>query len=322
MYNIVMEEIKASPAENKSKKLTKKQIIGIVAIVLGAIFAVAGLVTVFVLNFSKVVPSKVTFIDNAGQIYCQAAANDNYNGYKFKFKYDEGQFEVISDSSLLRVDTLDQLKQIGLGKKYEVSVCYRGEVEGGNSDYSEPINWQYYKYLDTPSLKVDASSIVWDKIDGADYYMVYFSASSLDSIKVTQNKIDFSALPMGKRNILVIACSDQEYLKQSLKAGTLGQPVEITHTLLPFVKATLTGTTLEITARQEVNIVEVRIGDKSYFVQDFKKLETGYVYQKDISSILGNAQKVEVRPSSDNKYLLYDPSQENDGFTQVTIQES
>ena len=315
MYNIVMEEIKSSPAGKN--KFTKKQIIGIVAIILCAAFAVTGLVTVFVINFNKIVPPQLKSLSVNGELYLQATANDNFFGYRFKFvsNEDKNVIEKNSTSALLKVSDVEGL-EVG---KYQVSVCYLGEVEGGNSDFSEPINWQYFKYLDTPTLKIEGSSIVWDKVDGADYYMVYFSASSLDSIKVIQNKIDFSSLPMGKRNILVIACSDQENLKQSLKAGSLSEPVEITHTLLPFEKATLSGTILEITASQEVKLVEIRIGDKSYFVQDFKKLETG-TYQKDISSILGNAEKVEVRPASNNKYLIYDTSKENGGFTQVTIQ--
>lgn len=289
---------------NKTKKLSKKQIWGFVAFGVIMLCIFVAFTTIFILNFNKTIPERVKFVDEQGQIYCLAQANDNFEGYRFSFDDGKNKLTFESKSSVLHIN---QLQGLTFGTNYNVSVCYLGEIEGGNSEESGITTWQYYTYLDAPVAEIDADTITWQSVENADFYEVVWISDKINKITVTTNYVNFNQLTPGVIDVQVIARSNREYFRPTIKPLT--KNFTITQELSQFSSVTLsqTSNTLIIVGRDKVDTIEININGKSYLSEKFSVSVAGgvYTYRVDISSIMVANAQIGAKPVSNNKYITY-----------------
>lgn len=297
-------------------KVSKKQIIGVICFAVCAILALGGIITAFVLNFTKTVPSQLRFLDREGEFYFQAVPNDNYFGYIFKFYNVDTKQEYLfsQDDSLLYVNDLEGLE---LGATYQVSVCYKGEVEGGNTEFSRPYNYTMYKYLGTPQVSIKEDSIEWDPVEDAREYKVYYGDTNLLIKTTEETSIGFEQLPVGKRKIIISAVSDKKYLYESLKPAVV-EPT-VTHEVAQFVSVTFSQQTnlLQIVSKDRFVAVDIKIGESVKRAEEFDVINNSngtFTFTINIAAIVGDSVDISAKPVPKLPYYVY-----KGDFTKATI---
>lgn len=315
MYNKYMNEASFdvknnSAAAKKGKNGLSKKLITIIILSISAVLLVCGLAIIFILNFNKTIPDKVSFFDIGDHIYAQAQTNDNFNGYRFLFenKINKEKFTVDSQSSIVDLSAVDKLKP---NTVYNVSVCYLGDIEGGNSEYSKAIEWKYYTYLQAPVLQENDNIISWNEVQDAEAYIVYSPTNMFNSITVYTNSISKDRLPAGKYTINVVSksLSNPDGFKQSLSASSL--EIEVHKTLQPFEKVEYYegDKLIVITATELVDSIQIYIDGNQYIVNDFNiEYNTDhntdvYKYTINIIALGVNPTIVGAKPYSDNPYI-------------------
>ncbi len=295
----------------KAPKTTKAQIIGVSIFALCVVLAVVALIIVIVLNSNKTIPAQVKFVENGRQISVQAKANDNFNGYRFKFVDIEAKQEFTFNSSS-NVMLVSDKQEIKVGRTYSVSVCYTTEPEGGNSEYSKAITWQAYKFLDTPTgfnLDLVNNRLTWNKVEDADYYNVYYTTDIFNTIKCQNNYLDLSMqqLPAGEFYVTVSAFSEKGYLKASYVSSE--QQVIIHKQLSPFESAVRNGESIAIRSKDLIEFVEVKVEGEEKITK-INPILTGFIgglsYSINIAILnIENGKQIYVRPGSSNGYITY-----------------
>ena len=299
-----MVEINQDNSLAKAPKTTKKQMLVVGVFAVSVLLVIVALIVVVSLNVNKTIPSMPKIFDSQGKVYCQAEANDNFLGYRFKF--DDGKNAITFDSKDNLLD-LQDVNAVKVGVNYKVSVCYLAEMEGGNSEYSKSFDWVCYAYLSSPVLVKGEDKIDWADIEGADYYNVYYSSNKLDVIKCMSSEILFDKLPAGEVAISVVAVSNFDYYKPSLTPSQMS--LTINKQLKPFssINYNSSNNMLSIRGEDKVDLIEISLDGQSYFVKDFSVQGGGlvYTYTINLSAVIGHATRIGARPASDNPYISY-----------------
>ena len=295
--------------EVKKKPISKEKLWLIVG---GSVIGVAiliGILLAFLLNYNSTAPDKVQITNQEIQ-YFSVNANDNYHGYRFVFQSENDKIiEVESKTNVISINDVHGLVE---GTKYQISACYRGQTEGANSDYSQPVSWVCTFILATPELEYNEETYIlsWNKVGKADYYnVIVMQGSQTTTYKnITENSFDLNQVQGGKLKIYVCALSTNAYLNQSYFAEF---ELDFHRVLKPFESATVSKSNYELTIVGQQNVTEITINIGQY-VYDYcvtpTMTEGKYVYEISLASYASEIDTnavITVKPSAD-EYNIFE----------------
>lgn len=271
----------------------------ILTIVLGCIIGmmlIAGGTTAFIINYNVSITPALEILDTGTQVFAKTDANVDYEGYRFKFEAEKISFTIDSASNVLE---LSNNSRIVPGTKYQISVCYLGEIDGSNTVYSEPIDWLSYDYLRMSNISLQEDTIIWEPVEGADYYYIYSAAETTSLMHVTTNQVDIKNLPAGQHEIYIAAFSAKTFYKQSQPSNHIS--VKVVQEYEPFLSLTLDVNQFLLTglSNELYENVQIFVNHKSYIAQRFttRKLANGqYEYSINITAIYVKDAVVEACP--------------------------
>ena len=289
--------------EVKKKPISKEKLWLIVggSVIGGAILI--GILLAFLLNYNSTAPDKVQITNQEIQ-YFSVNANDNYHGYRFVFQSENDKIEVESKTNVI---SINDVKGLDEGTKYQISACYLGQTEGANSDYSQPVSWVCTFILVTPELEYNEETYIlsWNKVGNADYYNVIVMQGSQTTTyeNITENSFDLNQVQGGKLKIYVCALSTNAYLNQSYFAEF---ELDFHRVLKPFDSATVSKSNYELTIVGQQNVTEITINIGQY-VYDYcvtpTMTEGKYVYKISLVSYASEIDTnavITVKPSADD----------------------
>ena len=298
--------------EVKKKPISKEKLWLIVG---GSVIGVAiliGILLAFLLNYNSTAPDKVQITNQEIQ-YFSVNANDNYHGYRFVFQSENDKIEVESKTNVI---SINDVKGLDEGTKYQISACYLGQTEGANSDYSQPVPWVCTFILATPELEYNEETYIlsWNKVGNADYYNVYYNVIVMQGSQtttyenITENSFDLNQVEGGKLKIYVCALSTNAYLNQSYFAEF---ELDFHRVLKPFESATVSKSNYELTIVGQQNVTEITINIGQY-VYDYcvtpTMTEGKYVYKISLANYASEIDTnavITVKPSAD-EYNIFE----------------
>ncbi len=278
----------------------------IVLFCFAGVLLLGGGITAFIVNYNLQAAPIVEIVDDGGHVYAKTLVNNDYKGYRFKVS--QAGNSIYIDSKINYVDLTSQ-ERIIPGEKYSVSVCYLGEIEGNNSAYSDQVDWQAYKYLETPVLTYERNEnrLLWSDEDNASYYILYYGANST---KVLGKEVSLGQLVGGENDIFVVAYSNNPYVKASAQSNKVH--VQIKHEIQPFISGSFNkeSNIISILGREKVQMINVYINGKSYLASKFlcqKVAEEVYQISLDISLInfAGEINQLGVSPAGHDNFNIY-----------------
>lgn len=301
----------------------KKKWFYIFTIIISSALIIAGVVFLFIINYGVKVPDAVAIYTDNSKTYIEATLNENSSGYIFKFNDGQNEVTYETKNNLVCADNLIEEKIISLGTSYNISVCYKNDYENGYSNFSKETSWLASQFLDTPYLMVMQDydfendrlydvSLVWDYVDHADKYVVYYnSGEEMLKYETVNTSVDLSFLEGGKHNFCVVATSSQEKYIDSSKSNSVEATVY--HEIQPFASAIFNKSTKQLTINtfEDVSDVEVWLGTNEldgawhhypYFEGSttFTKLKINITYQYTIkiNSYVESQTYIAVRPKA------------------------
>ena len=297
-----------------------KKIIGIVIAIVVGLLICGGVVTSFLLNYNTTAPEAISIFDDGKVVGLMANMNDNYKGYIFKFTQDYQEPILIeSEQNILKVSSMVE-KNIKIGEEYGVSVCYKAENSGNNSEYSNMIRWKVYDYLNSPVLTYNEqnNTIEWQDIDNADSYEVTYNTSSgVKKLEIEDTYLSLQKVEGGEREFSVIAKSEKDYFKAKHSEQSL--KVTVVHHMQEIVSISLNEETkvLTIVAKENLSKVMIYIGDNEFETHttfSFNSTENVYTCAIDLTAIYPTSTgeedeeplKIGVAPISIDRYNVFD----------------
>lgn len=300
----------------KNKEKSNRTLYIILATVVGLLI-LCGAIIAFVLNYNQSAPDKVSIVDDGKAVYVQAEMNDNYRLYSFKFvNSQDGEILIESENNTLTIEDLLE-NGIEIGKTYEVSVCYLAQNEGNNSQYSQPITWTVYTFLDAPIISYDAEEefLSWQAVENAQYYLVYYNGLT-DPIQTENTYLDLQTIVGGEREFYVQAISGEEVEsdKKSYKDSPFSNKLNISvvHKFLDFTSVSFNEATKEITitGSEDLDSFYIYLNDTPYECIDFIKTESDgiYTYLVDISilSSYNEGDTIGASPRTIDEYNIFE----------------
>ncbi len=281
------------------KKSSKLAIIICFSIV-GVLTAILG-GTLFAVNYNLETAPTVEIVDDGHSLIFTTMASENCKVYRFRFSSREGVVSFDSQSNSLFLSA----SQLVPGQTYNVSVCYLREIGGNNSKYGKEKTFSFYSYLETPKLKLEASKLSWASVKGADYYLLYCNNAALTMPKAV-TEIDISSLPGGKADLFVVACSYQNFYKQSNPSNIINKDCQ--HSLSAFSNITLNTDTMILTADnvEKLDKINIHIGSKVYQTSNFSVLTLvngSFRYTINIKAIYMQSVQIGVSPVEDENNI-------------------
>lgn len=289
--------------------MSKKQKILIICIsVLFSILAVGGITMAFLLGYNNFQPPKPAIMQTDEDIFISMQANDNFKAYRFIFQSEDE--EIVIDSTVNVISSNDFLSNGGtLGKQFSISCQYIAENEKNNSKISQSETWLAKSVLAKPQITIDITnnSLSWTKVKNADYYMVYYNDGDLKSTQVSTNVLSLNQLPVGNRNIFVVACSLNSNYFSSKSSNQID--VTVKHSYSQFAQATFTKSTkmLVVQGYDDLDAIEVGIGGNQYTATQFTKSNDGeiYTYQIDLKAIYIEDASVSAKPLATDEFHVF-----------------
>lgn len=250
-----------------------------------AALAIGGGVTLFIINYNTDSTGKAQILDDGQNIYVVAPATEGYQGYRFKFKSGKTTFSVDNDSNILDLSTVTQVE---LGNDYQISVCYLGETEGGNSRYGQSVTWRAQAYLDKPVLNCTDGKLSWDEVKNASYYVVHYGTNTFMTDK-TEVNLSESELVGGQFDIVVSAHSNASFYLLSTSACLENQTIKHKFADFSKIKPNFTSSSKQVilTGSEKLSLIKVYVGANSYEFSNFtiSQEQGNYIYTLDISFI-------------------------------------
>ncbi len=297
-----MEKIKQQSTKDRKK---------ILSIVIGAIagvLVVLGIALAFLLNYNVYAPNQVQVLKDS-KTYFSVNSNNNYKGYRFKFVSSAGEIIVDSDSNIIILE--EDVNGLVPGNVYQISACYLGETEGANSDFSQPISWTYYERLDSPLISYDNSSniISWDKVENADYYVLWISEEvETSSFKLTENSFDLNNLDGGEKSFYVYAYSNEPYFEQSKISNVIETTFIKYFQPITNAKYDLETKILTFTTTQEITNIDVKANISWLYDKTVngEKLGDKFQYSVYLDNLsISSETDLQIRPTSIDQYNQY-----------------
>ena len=291
-----------------------KRILVIVLMCLTICLIGIGSVFIFRLNNQeKELPSEVTVynIDNKHYVMCEVKEGSTYI-YKIEQNFSQNKnVEFIetalieSDKNFICLNDYDEVV-LKLGQYIKVSVSYKGEIDSGNSKFSDSVTYQIDFNLSTPVLnktQVSGKDVLsWESIDQADFYTVYYQGStgSLKSYTTKETTIDTSKLYGDIYTFSVVANSNKNYYKASNSSNV--QNIKVTRKVDQFLYYVYDkdAGTLNLTSEEIVTTIRIvtKTGttydfDDKYFIHSVNR-DGNYVYTIKKINIYGNFEGASV----------------------------
>lgn len=294
----------------------KKNIKFIAFCVAVGLVAIVGLLSAFMMNYNSYSPEAPTILDDGKNIFISTSFNDNYIGYKFKFKDEQGE-EVFVESEDNVVDANEMISAGGqVGKNYDVSVCFLARNSGNNSQYSEKVEWTCETYLFATEISFDEfeNKLNWTDVLGADFYRIYFNnASEENYVDTIETNLDLHRFEGGDKSFYVVAHSQNNHIKQSEKSNVLD--LQLKHYFLEFDKIIgFDAQTKILTAQnfEKLKKLEIVLGGIGHecIKFDVEEQETNdgkiiYVYKVDLTTIYNGERVIGIRPANIDLYNVY-----------------
>lgn len=282
----------------------KKWIKILLAVLLGTI-TVASIVLMCVFNLKGSSPDEVKIkVENGHVTFSTTQASNGY-GYTFRFKDGGTEYYIKSDQNLLEYDEKVVSVGVEVGKTYMVSVAVNGELEGGKTFYSKEVEWKAVQYLAAPQVKIENGTLVWNKIDNAEFYEIcYSNKDKMLKVKTTETKYALDKLVGGLSEIFIFAGSSNENYLTSISSNKL-KDVAIIHEILPILTVNFikSSATLTITAQELFNSFKLYLGDKTYTITQFKV--EGKKITCNIDYIYNGETRIGVSPLPSDSYNKY-----------------
>ncbi len=305
---------------NAKVKISKQKMLIIISTIILSVLAIIGLATAFLLSYNGYSPAQPVVFDDGKNIYISCQANENYNGYRFKFSSSDN--EIIIDSKTNIISSSDAIKNnVKLGVTYDISACYLADKEGNNSEYSKEIKWQCCQYLASPKIefKEEQKLLIWDAVENADFYKVFISGIT-EPFTVTEQKFDLNSIEGGERTFSVIADVNENktYLKASVSSNEIN--IRLIQTLPSFSSSSFNINTKILTSRcsERYENVEIILNTTHYFIKNPKvSFSNGfYSYNIDLSLIYDNQTLIGILPMSKDEFNVAD----RDNILYITVQ--
>lgn len=282
--------------------------LSIIFFAISACLFLAGLVFVFMLNFSISRPLEVRITEANGNIYVESSKNPTDNGYIFRFVSGNKEIFKESDLSVLDISQLAGIdKDIQVGEECYVSVMFKNEINGGNSRFSNPVKWRAKKYLQAPEINILNGKICWDAVEDATSYTIFYNTKGEVLTQITSRTYyDLSKLVGGEREIFVVANSSNPNIKDSNASNK--KNVIIIHEIPAFESATYSKDTGELTvvSSEIVDALVLSVGDNQYLIEDFGVVKnySNYTFTADISYFYVDGVSIYVKARED-EYNIY-----------------
>ena len=280
----------------------KKWIKILLAILLGGL-AVASIVFVCILNFKDSSPEELNIKVENGHVIFSTNANSNGFGYTFKFRENNNEYYIKSDQNLLEYDQEVINAGVVVGKTYKVSVAVNREVDAGKSFYSKEVDWKATIYLDAPIISVDSNTLIWDNIDNAEYYDIYYNHNGeMLKIRTTENCYNLEKMQGGRSDIFVLAGSSNDNYLTSLTSNKL-KDVDIIHEILPVSSFTFnkTNSILTIYLQEKVEALALYLDEQTYTIVDLVYVGDNCI-SCNIDYIYSGQKKIGLKPKAVNEY--------------------
>lgn len=267
-----------------------------------------GLAFLIVLNISPA-SSDMQIVEQNGKILFQVNET-NEHGFTFRFRNNHKDIKVQSDLGLLEYNQKLEDLGVDLGEEFNVSVCKNGEVEGGNSQYSKEEKWLAKKFLAQPAVSIQNQTLVWDKIENADYYDVCYNLDGKEiKYTVSTNECRLDLLQGGIYNIYVTASSNSDFYLT--RASDILKSVTVVHEILPFKAVYFSEGTknLMVYSHEKLSAIEVCLGYsqtayKTYTIVDINCVESGdlYLITCNLGFIYSDQTRVGALPKITDEY--------------------
>ena len=286
--------------------MSKSKLLFIILGAIAGILAIAGVAIAFSVNYDDIAPAKVEVIDNGEEIFFKSDLNENYHGYRFFFKTDKESFVFDSESNILPLRSLGDKMEIG--SSYQISSCFLGDNEGGNSKFSEEISWRSYDYLEKIEISFDSANNIlsWNEVKNADYYKVYYKDIIYRIENPLSTSFDVSSLQGGEYTFKVVACSNAVNHKPS-KSNEL--KVTYTKNFRQFESVVFdkNSCSLIITASEKLSMIRVRLNNSNYNMENPSYIEDGekIVYTISLKALYNDQSQIGASPVSIDEYNKY-----------------
>lgn len=278
-----------------------------------AVFALAGLVPAFLVNYSIASPSVPTIIDDGQNICLTTSFHDSFAGYRFKFSRNGEDVLVDSQQNLITAEEFIE-KGGKVGFEYDVSVCYKSKKAGNYSNYSGGLKWTCSTYLQAPTIKYETeiNTLSWQEVDNCDYYKIYFNdTDGEDFIQTEDNFLNLQGFEGGERAMYVIAFSNNENIKTSPKSNIL--EFDLIHQLSEFSSISFDENTKKLTAENTERLDNLIISlwqgntENRYSIIKFDIVEhvNSYTYTIDLTTIYNGERKIGISPANIDKFNIF-----------------
>lgn len=290
-----------------SKK--KKSIVVIAFIALG-LFAIAGIVGVFVLNYNTFLPPAPSILDDGQSTIITTEYNENYVAYRFRFR-STLKDDVVIDSKLNTLtDKEISASDLQLGAEYKVSVCYLGETEGDGTEYSESTTWKYTKTLQAPIIVLDedATTIKWDSVEKAESYYVYYkNGVNYQRKEITETTFNYSTLACGENEIFVIAKASAVGYNDSKPSNKVNFVYKIKMKELDSATYNASTNEIVVVANETIDYLTITIDSQNYVAKlATPEVSNGkYTYKVLITSIYKEGYAIKVAPCPSNTDYVF-----------------
>lgn len=260
----------------------KKKIFYILTIIFSLALIVTGVVFLFVVNYNTDIPQAITVSTVSNKTYFKTSLNNNSYGYIYRFVQKDGEEKIFeSKSNIICADELIENDFLTLGETYTIYVRYKNEYKNGYSNYSEKVEWLASKILEKPVITVvkDESGtidekIVWDEVDGATDYKVYYSCgNNIKEIETTNTYILLKNIEGGEHNFYIIATSSEDKYLNSEMSNVVS--ATSWHELQVFLSVKFSKGTKKviISSIEDIDDVEIFLGTNS---NDARRVKFSY----------------------------------------------
>lgn len=251
----------------------KKKIFYISTIIFSLALIVTGVVFLFVVNYNTDIPQAIAVSTVSNKTYFKTSLNNNSYGYIYRFVQKDGEEKTFeSKSNIICADELIENDFLTLGETYSISVRYKNEYKNGYSNYSEKIEWLASKILEKPEMitvvKDESGTIdekiVWEEVDEATDYKVYYSCgNNIKEIETTNTYILLKNIEGGEHNFYVIATSSEDKYLDSEMSNVVS--ATSWHELQVFLSVKFSKGTKKviISSIEDIDDVEIFLGTNS-----------------------------------------------------------
>lgn len=300
-----------------NKIVTKKKTLFLVIGIITGLLVVSGIVLLFLLNTSDGKLGKVEIIENNGAVTIKTEQQSKGYGFTFKFKNDNKEILVNSQLDFLQYN--QSLIDLGVipGEKYLVSVSVNGEISGGNSEFSDEVEWEAKIFLSAPQIYIEEDRLMWNQVENADFYKIHYMVNQQHtSYVVAENQCLLNLLQGGVTNIFVTAESSEKHYLSSISSNVL-QNISIVHEMLPVYAVYFNSETKNVVvySKEKVYMLKVfleesQTASKGYTITNLNPIKEGDYYRVDfnLDFLYFGQSYLGVAPLPNNEYNSYNGS--------------